>query len=91
MPIQHNIKSIKIDSPLLINSNFGRKVEAMRAIKPWLDDPRTKQTWISTKRVKFQTAINRFKRTCGEFWIQYVDQTANWQDDSMKIYYREKE
>ena len=90
MPIQHNIKSIDIHSPLLINANFGRKIEAVRAVKPWLDDPRTKTTWLDCKGKKVQSVINRFKKTCGEFWIQYPEQNANWQDDSLKIYYREK-
>jgi hypothetical protein len=90
MPIDHNIKSIKIDSPLLINANFGRKIDAMKAVQPWLDDPRTKKTWLATKRTKVITAINRFKKTCKEYWIQYPEQTANWSDDSVQIYYRDE-
>ena len=97
MPISHNIKSIPLDGPLMINSNLGRKLEAMKAVKPWMETANigyldTKGKNGGTNR-KVETAINRFKKLYNvkEYWIQYPDQSPNWSDDSLKIFYTTKD
>jgi hypothetical protein len=97
MPIAHNIKSIPLAGTFLINSsNFGCKLEAMKAVKPWLETAKigyldTKGKNGGTNR-KVETAINRFKNLYNvkEYWIQYPDQGPHWSDDSLKIYYTTK-
>jgi hypothetical protein len=97
MPIAHNIKSIPLDSPLLINSSMGRKIDACRSVLTWKETAKigyldTKGKNGGTNR-KVETAINRFKKLYNvkEYWVQYPDQGPNWSDDSVKIYYTTKD
>lgn len=61
-----------------------------KTIDEWVADPRTKKGHLDCKHRSLAAGLKEFRalNDVMEYFITYHDQTKNWKDDSVEIFYR---
>ncbi len=87
MIINHNIKEL----PKATRTEHLYPHD-LKLIDEWKKHPDTKRGWIGCKRRSVAAGLREFKmlNNVGGFIMIHYEQTANWKDDSLEIFYREK-
>ena len=87
MIITHNLKEL----PKATRTEHLYPAD-LKLIDEWKKHPDTKRGWIGCKRRSVAAGLREFKmlNDVGGFIMTYHEQTPNWKDDSLEIFYRQK-
>jgi len=87
--VLHNIKGF---TPAKSMSYDGIHMDEWKKIEEWKKHPDTKSAWISQKRRSLSSALKEFRElnNVSEFFMRFQNQTANFKDDVLEVFYRVK-
>ncbi|WP_372997482.1 hypothetical protein [Marinobacter sp.] len=81
--VKTNVKDFKILTKNRVP--LGHQMDAMRALKTWKEDEKTRKAWISQKRKSFTAALREFRDLyeAKEYYMAFGKH-----DDSIEVFYR---
>lgn len=75
-----------------LNDGDGMSYDQLKKIDEWKKHPDTKSAWISQKRRALSTSLKEFRElnNVSEYFMRFQNQTANFKDDVLEVFYRVK-